>query len=182
MLCCIFQRTGLKSNPTPFPILPVTPNPTPKARPQPPERPNTSSYTLNPVLLLLLEEEEGAGKAPEEADVFREGEHAGIGWGGREAERKRVSKQERALDGPEESEVDSTGGHSALPNVYGLKASSLLFCWFVLVWLFCRVFSREEWTWDESVSSFEPDVSGRREREMRTGCANLILTILSTRY
>jgi hypothetical protein len=44
------------------------------------------------------------------------------------------------------------------------------------------VFSREEWTWDESVSSFVPDVSGRRERETRTRCENLILTILLTRY
>lgn len=78
--------------------------------------------------------------------------------------------------------VDSTGGHSALPIVYGLKASSLLFCWFVLVWLFCRSFSKEEWTWDKSVSSFESDVSLRGERETRTRCANLVLTILLIRY
>lgn len=80
MLCCIFQRTGLKSNPTPIPHPPRYPKPQPPGHALDlPKDQKTSSYTLNPLL------REGAGKAPEKADVFREGEHAGIGWGGWES-------------------------------------------------------------------------------------------------
>lgn len=74
----------------------------------------------------------------------------------------------------------STGGHSALPIVYGLKASSLLFCWFALVC--CK-------------GRFEGGMDGGQERLVfRVRCflerrardedrgANLVLTILLIRY
>lgn len=76
--------------------------------------------------------------------------------------------------------VDSTGGHSALPIVYGLKASSLLFCWFVLVWLFCRSF-RGRTGRETSVPCLEIFA---REKIDETGTRHTdgVLTILLTRY
>ncbi|KAG7530194.1 hypothetical protein FFLO_05187 [Filobasidium floriforme] len=76
--------------------------------------------------------------------------------------------------------VDSTGGHSALPIVYGLKASSLLFCWFVLVWLFCRAF-RGRTGRETSLPCLEIFA---REKIDETGPGHTdgVLTILLTRY
>ena len=82
------NRFKIKPYPhSPSSALPQTP--TPRARSRPPEISNTSSYTLNP--LLLQEEEEG--KAPDKARIFeKESTRRSGGEVGRK--RKEVSKKE----------------------------------------------------------------------------------------
>jgi hypothetical protein len=114
-----FQRTGLKSNPTSSPIPSVTPADHTRSQPLP------QSYTLNPHLN-KSGYEESAGHGREGKRVQRSEGKSGVS-------RKEVSKKEARKRPP--GPTGDGGGHSALPNVYGLKASSLFcrrFLFFVL--------------------------------------------------
>lgn len=71
----IFSENRFKIKPYPHsPSSPLPQTPNPKARSRPPERPNTSSYTLNPFL-----REGEKGKAPEEAVIFEKESTRGSG-------------------------------------------------------------------------------------------------------
>jgi hypothetical protein len=98
VLCCIFQRTGLKSNPTPIPHPPRYP------KPQPPKHALDLRKDQTPLLTLSTHSsEKERGKRRTRQMFFREGEHAGIGWGGREAVKgkrypKKSSKKDSSVD------------------------------------------------------------------------------------